>query len=85
MDIRTTDLNAVMDDYHLQNDNVSFLEADGCTNIHYEGINHMGLCDLSLSSPLIASILDGRLQMKNAGTQLMILNGDCINWIEDVL
>ena len=27
----------------------------------------------------------GRLQMKNAGTQLMILNRDCINWIEDVL
>ena len=62
--------------------NVRFLEADGCTNIYYEGTGHMGLCDLSLTSPLIASILDGRLQTKDAGTQLMRLNRDCINWIE---
>ena len=66
--------------------NVRFLDAenDNYTNIHYEGIGHMGLCDLSLVSPLIASILDGRLQMKDAGTQLLRLNQDCINWIEGI-
>ena len=66
--------------------NVRFLESgnDNYTNIHYEGIGHMGLCDLSLASPLIASLLDGRLQTKDARTQLTRLNLDCINWIENI-
>ena len=66
--------------------NVRFLDAgnDNYTNIHYEGIGHMGLCDLSLASPLIASILDGGLQTKDARTQLTRINQDCINWIESI-
>ena len=66
--------------------NVRFLDADNdnYTNIHYEGIGHMGLCDLSLASPLIASMLDGRLQTKDAKAQLTILNQDCLNWIEGI-
>lgn len=64
--------------------NVRFLDSgnDNYTNIHYEGVGHMGLCDLSQASPLIASILDGRLQTKDARTQLTRLNQDCITWIE---
>lgn len=40
--------------------NVKFLESDkgNYRNIYYEGIGHMGLCDLSLASPILASILD---------------------------
>ena len=66
--------------------NVRFLDAgnDNYTNIHYEGIGHMGLCDLSLASPLIASMLDGRLQTKDARSQLAILNRDCMSWIESI-
>lgn len=66
--------------------NVRFLDADNdnYTNIYYEGIGHMGLCDLSLASPLLSSILDGRLQTKDARTQLARLNQDCIIWIESI-
>ena len=42
----------------------------------------MELCDLSFVSSLIASMLDGRLQTKDAKMQLTILNQDCLNWIE---
>ena len=32
----------------------------------------------------VASILDGRLQTKKAGEQLMMLNRDCIEWMQSL-
>lgn len=51
------------------------------TNIHYENIGHMGLCDLSLVSPVISAILDGGFQKIKATDQLTKLNEDCLQWI----
>ena len=51
------------------------------TNIHYENIGHMGLCDLSLVSPVISAILDGGFQKVKATDQLTKLNEDCLQWI----
>ena len=55
--------------------NAKFLESENenYKNIHYEGIGHMGLCDLSLSSPLLASLLDRRMP-----EQLQRQNADCM-------
>ena len=66
--------------------NARFLDArdDRYTNIHYEGVRHMELCDLSLISPLLSSILDGRIQTRDAKAQLMSLNRDCISWIRGI-
>ena len=54
------------------------------TNIHYENIGHMGLCDLSLVSPVISAILDGGFQKIKATDQLTKLNEDCLQWINNL-
>lgn len=64
--------------------NVKFLApgAANCTNLHYEGVGHMGLCDLSIYSPLLAAMLDRDIQKTDAYAQLETLNADCVAWIE---
>ena len=42
----------------------------------------MGLCDLSLASPLLSIVLDGRMQTIEARTQLMEMNHDCMEWLQ---
>ena len=66
--------------------NIRSLDADddNYTNIYYEVIGHMGLCDLSLVSPLLASMLDGKIQWEDDKTQIMRLDRDCVDWIEDI-
>lgn len=64
--------------------NAKFLESEdeNYENIYYEGTGHMGLCDLSLASPILASILD---QMKSAvdpREQLIRLNVDCLDFLQ---
>lgn len=51
------------------------------TNIHYENIGHMGLCDLSLASPVLTAIMDKGFQKVKARTQLTRLNEDCLAWV----
>ena len=51
------------------------------TNIYYKGANHMGLCDLSLASPLLGDVFSGSIQKVDANTQLTQLNKDCIEWL----
>ena len=50
------------------------------TNIHYENIDHMGLCDLSLVSPVLTAIMDRGFQKADAIDQLTKLNADCLSW-----
>lgn len=66
--------------------NAKFLDAEdnNYTNIYYEGVGHMGLCDLSLISPLLSSLLDGRLQTRDANSQLAEMNHDCLVWIQQI-
>ena len=52
------------------------------TNIYYKGIGHMGLCDLSIASPLLSSVLSGEFQKAAAYDQLEILNKDCLRWLD---
>jgi len=54
------------------------------TNIHYENIGHMGLCDLSLASPVLTAIMDGGFQKVDASDQLTRLNEDILLWILDL-
>ena len=54
------------------------------TNIHYQGVGHMGLCDLSQASPLFAAIMDGGWQKTEAKTQLEQINADCLAWLAQV-
>ncbi len=54
------------------------------TNIHYENIGHMGLCDLSQISPVISAILDGCFRKVKATDQLTKLNEDCLQWINSL-
>ncbi len=64
--------------------NVRFLENAPGWNIYYEGVGHMGLCDLSIASPLLASLLDGRFQTADAYEQLEKMNADCLEWAESI-
>lgn len=52
------------------------------TNIYYNGIKHMGLCDLSVASPILSVLLSGGFQNVDAYTQLEKLNADCIEWLD---
>ena len=51
------------------------------TNIYYNGIRYMGLCDLSAASPILSALLSGGFQSVDAYTQLEKLNADCIEWL----
>ena len=54
------------------------------TTIHYEGVGHMGLCDLSRQSPILSAMFSGGFQKVNARIQLDTLNKDCMEWIENL-
>ena len=41
----------------------------------------MGLCDLSVASPILSVLLSGGFQNVDAYTQLEQLNADCIKWL----
>lgn len=63
--------------------NAMFLDENNpdYTNVYYEGVGHMGLCDLSIASPLLSAILSGGFQKVDAYVQLERLNADCIEWL----
>ena len=67
--------------------NELFLESGNpnYTNIYYEGVGHMGLCDLALFSPVLASVFSGKIQKKNVRVQLQEINKDCLNWLKENL
>ena len=67
--------------------NARFLKSNSImyTNIHYKGTGHMGLCDLSLVSPVLSSLLSGGIPEVNAYDQLKLLNEDCLKWIRKLL
>ena len=54
------------------------------TNIYYKGIGHMGLCDLSLASPLLADAFSGSFQTVDPHAQLKQLNSDCTSWLNTI-
>ena len=66
--------------------NAKFLESTNplYTNIHYENIGHMGLCDLSLASPVLTAILDRGFQKAKAAGILTKLNEDCLAWVRSL-
>ena len=63
--------------------NAMFLDENNqnYTNIYYAGVGHMGLCDLSIASPLLSAALSGEFQRTDPYTQLEKLNADCIEWL----
>ena len=66
--------------------NVKFLESknENYENIYYAGIGHMGLCDLSLASPILASILDQMKSEVEPREQLVRLNADCLDFLQRI-
>ena len=63
--------------------NVKFLEADGCKTIYYPGVGHMGLCDLSIASPVLSGIMDQIKSQVSPREQLTQLNADCMDFIRN--
>lgn len=63
--------------------NAKFLDSANptYTNIHYKNIGHMGLCDLSQVSPVMAAMMDRGFQKAKARDQLKKLNEDCLAWL----
>ncbi len=64
--------------------NVKFLESENenYENIYYEGVGHMGLCDLSLASPILAGMLDQKKSEVEPRELLKRLNADCLDFLE---
>lgn len=63
--------------------NVKFLDSDDTRyeNIYYQGTGHMGLCDLSLASPVLSSLIDTKIYSVKPHDQLKKLNEDCMNFV----
>ena len=66
--------------------NVRFLESDrdNYENMYYAGTGHMGLCDLSLASPILAGLLDQMRGTVPPEEQLARLNADCLHFLQRV-
>ena len=64
--------------------NAKFLESENenYENIYYAGTGHMGLCDLSLASPILASILDQMKSEVEPRGQLIRLNTDSLDFLQ---
>ena len=41
----------------------------------------MGLCDLSVASPVLSAMLSGTAQSIDAYEQLRQINSDCMEWL----
>lgn len=66
--------------------NVKFLESknENYENIYYDGAGHMGLCDLSLASPILAGMLDQAKSEVEPRELLKRLNADCLDFLRRV-
>lgn len=64
--------------------NAKFLESENenYENIYYEGAGHMGLCDLSLASPILAGVLDQAKSEVEPREMLKKLNADCLDFLK---
>lgn len=50
-------------------------------SIYYKGTGHMGLCDLSLASPILSRLLDQSKSTANPEFILKRLNEDCLDFL----
>ena len=66
--------------------NMKFLESknENYENIYYEGTGHMGLCDLSLASPILSGLLDQVKSEVESEEQLKRLNTDCLDFLRRI-
>ena len=66
--------------------NMKFLESknENYENIYYEGTGHMGLCDLSLASPILSGLLDQVKSEVEPEEQLKRLNTDCLDFLQRI-
>ena len=57
-------------------------ESENYENIYYEGTGHMGLCDLSLASPVLSGLLDQVKSKVEPEEMLKRLNTDCLDLLQ---
>lgn len=77
---------ASLPDWLQYGENIHLLDSkdEKIVNVYYKGVSHMGLCDLSLKSPLFAALIDGRISEVDAREQLSLLNRDVINFLSTI-
>lgn len=54
-------------------------------SVHLAGVGHLGLTDLSLTSPLLTRLLDGVPSERSAAENLAALNGLCLRFFDAYL
>ncbi len=52
-------------------------------NVHIEGIGHLGLTDLYLTTPVLTNLFDGELDKKDAYEALEEINKEILKFLED--
>lgn len=57
-------------------------ENENYEDIYYEGTSHMGLCDLSLASPILSGMVDQVKSEIEQRKQLKRLNADCLDFLQ---
>ena len=84
LNIYTDSSYAHLKEWKQYKNNVLFLQnnKDNYVNIYYQGIGHMGICDLPLTSPFLAALLDGVYPKVSALEQLSVLNADCLKFLQ---
>lgn len=53
------------------------------TNIHIAGSGHIGLTDLSLISPFITNVFDGRMNTRDAELRLLEINDATLDFLSE--
>lgn len=64
--------------YALDSDNPNY------KSLYYKGVGHMGLCDLSLETPIISEIIDQHKYEVEPREQLIRLNADCLEFLNSI-
>lgn len=60
-------------------------ESSRVQNIHFSGIGHFSLTDLSLTSPFLTSVFDGTKPQKGAEITLRKINDVCLKFLDQQL
>lgn len=84
LNVYTDSSYAHLKEWNQYRNNVMLLESDNSVNIYYPGVGHMGICDLSMASPLLSAILGGKIPEVDATAQLTTLNEDCREFLSKI-
>lgn len=60
------------------------LQPDKFRNVHISGVGHIGLSELTLSSPVLANLIDGGINTKDSYEKIGEINKEVLEFLQDI-